>query len=78
MSDITKCTGLNCPIKESCYRFYSTPDSMNQSWFIGVPGKWDAEDDQPFFDCEMYSGSSQQDIMNTLKNIVNGKTQSHH
>lgn len=77
MSDITKCSGINCPIKDSCYRFYSKPDSIHQSWFVETPGKWtenppgSALPNQ--FECSMYWGSNQDQILNTLINIVEGK-----
>jgi hypothetical protein len=38
MTDITKCTGEGCPLKESCYRF-TAPTGMYQSFFVGVPIK---------------------------------------
>ena len=31
MSDISKCNGVNCPIKDKCYR-YTAPDGYWQSW----------------------------------------------
>ena len=36
--DITKCSGENCPMKESCYRFRAEADEM-QSYFIEPPIK---------------------------------------
>jgi hypothetical protein len=38
MTDITKCTGEGCPLKETCYRFTSET-GMYQSFFFGVPIK---------------------------------------
>ena len=38
MTDITKCTGEGCPLKETCYRF-TAPTDMYQSFFVGVPVK---------------------------------------
>ena len=40
MSDITKCSGEGCPIKEKCYRFTAKSD-VYQSIFLEVPGKWE-------------------------------------
>lgn len=40
MSDITKCKGTNCPIKEKCHRFIAKEHDIQQSWFIEIPGKW--------------------------------------
>lgn len=31
MPDITKCSGINCEVRESCYR-YTVPRSEVQSW----------------------------------------------
>ena len=38
MTDITKCTGEGCALKETCYRFTATT-GMYQSFFFGVPIK---------------------------------------
>lgn len=37
MSDITKCEGKDCPIKENCFRFTVKSNSMWQSYFMEVP-----------------------------------------
>ena len=65
MSDITKCKGTNCPLKEKCYRFTAT-ESYYQSYFVEVPFK-DNE-------CEMFWGNQSESIFNQLKDITNGKT----
>ena len=36
MTDITKCTGDCCALKETCYRFTATT-GMYQSFFFKVP-----------------------------------------
>jgi len=61
MSDITKCNGVNCPVKESCKRF-TAESGVWQSWFAESPIK-DGK-------CEMYWGKTQESIMDTLKNIM--------
>jgi len=38
MTDITKCTGKGCPLKETCYRF-TAHEEIYQSFFVGVPIK---------------------------------------
>jgi hypothetical protein len=38
MTDITKCTGEGCELKETCYR-YTAPMGMYQSMFVEVPSK---------------------------------------
>jgi len=61
MSDITKCNGINCPVKESCKRF-TAESGFRQSWFtesLIKDGK-----------CEMYWGTAQESIMQELKNIM--------
>jgi hypothetical protein len=36
MTDITKCTGEGCELKETCYR-YTAPMGDYQSMFVTVP-----------------------------------------
>jgi hypothetical protein len=38
MTDITKCTGEGCELKETCYRF-TAPTEMYQSFFFESPIK---------------------------------------
>jgi hypothetical protein len=60
MTDITKCTGEGCPLKETCYRFTATT-GMYQSFFLEVPirnGK-----------CEYYWGETSQSTYEQLKEI---------
>lgn len=38
MTDITKCSGEGCPLKETCYRFTAKASDW-QSWFAEVPYK---------------------------------------
>jgi len=64
MADITKCTGDNCPIKESCYRF-TAEKSERQIYFFTPP--FDGFDGKT---CEMYWGKQSESIYNQLKNIT--------
>ncbi len=48
MSDITKCTGLNCLLKETCYRYKAKSDNLYQSYFTEVPYNLDKKK------CEYY------------------------
>ncbi len=66
MSDITKCKGTNCPLKENCFRFTAQGKTMYQSYFVEVPFK-DNE-------CEMFWGKKSESIFKQLKDITNGKT----
>ena len=64
MSDITKCEGDECPMKESCYRF-TAPAGEYQYYFTESPIK-DGK-------CHMYWGEVQHSIMDALQDIVNSK-----
>ena len=51
MSDISMCVGLNCPLKEKCYRYTAKVSKFWQSYFTEVPYKdgkceyfWDNKD----------------------------------
>lgn len=37
MTDITKCSGVGCPIKRTCYRYVASGDLHYQSYFTRVP-----------------------------------------
>ena len=65
MSDITKCEGTDCPLKENCFRFTAIGNPIYQSWFSEAPIK-DNE-------CEMFWGKQSESIFNQLKDITNGK-----
>jgi hypothetical protein len=62
--DITMCKGTDCPLKENCYRFTAKSDDVYQSYFVDPPIK-DGK-------CDMFWGETQKEILNQLKNIVNG------
>lgn len=40
MSDIVKCEGEGCPIREKCYRFMAIDDDY-QAYLIKTPFKYD-------------------------------------
>lgn len=65
MSDITKCEGTNCPLKENCFRFTAIGNPIYQSYFVDIPFK----DNK----CEMFWGKQSESIFNQLKDITNGK-----
>lgn len=50
MSDITKCKGEGCPMKETCHRF-TDPAEEYQSYFTESPIKDDGK-------CDMYWGET--------------------
>lgn len=37
MPDISMCQGINCNIKDNCYRFKAKPSEFRQSWFCKSP-----------------------------------------
>lgn len=37
MSDITKCPGKDCTLKEDCYRFTAPVNEYRQSYFVETP-----------------------------------------
>jgi hypothetical protein len=39
MPDITMCEGVDCPLKNDCYRFTASPSEFRQSYFMGIPFK---------------------------------------
>lgn len=65
MSDITKCSGEGCLVKDMCYRFTAEGDYY-QAYFV----------DPPFtiadgvFKCDMFWGDAQEDIWGMLKSIT--------
>jgi hypothetical protein len=34
MADITKCKGINCPVRDNCYRYTARDSEFYQSWFV--------------------------------------------
>ena len=78
-SDLTKCSGLECPIKESCFRFTSQAEPLYQSYFVEIPGKWE-DDTEPInsgcekvvknWKCDMYWGQQNENIVNYIQEIM--------
>ena len=68
MADITMCTGKDCPLKESCYRYTATPNKFRQSYFLQPPVIKDEE-----VNCEMYWGDQAHATWKQLKNITDDK-----
>lgn len=67
MSDITKCKGVNCPVKEHCYRFTAPADYL-QSYFVDSPGE---HHDDGKFTCDSYWGKNADKIREKKKLIKN-------
>lgn len=76
MSDITKCTGHNCPIKEKCYRFVAESEPMYQSYFVDVPGFWEYQNtegeemnDKRIWKCDVFWGEKNNITFEQLNKI---------
>ena len=54
MSDITKCTGEGCAMKERCHRFTDPTNPLYQSFFVSPPIKNGK--------CQMYWGKPQKKV----------------
>jgi hypothetical protein len=63
--DITKCSGIDCPFKDQCYR-HTAPDSYLQSYFADPPIKGDK--------CDFYWGKNAEFVWNQVKDNVNEKS----
>ena len=64
MADITKCSGANCDLKDSCYR-YTASEDLYQSYFVTPP----IQDGK----CDFYWGPTAQSIYDQLKETFNTK-----
>ena len=65
-SNMIKCKGIDCPIKDKCHR-YTTLDKLKDSWF-----------ESPFimtgnvFTCDMFWGDDSQRQFEQLESIMRG------
>jgi hypothetical protein len=66
MSDITKCHGDGCLIKDHCKRFTAIDHELYQSYFVDPP--FELEENK--FDCKMFWGDTQDAIFNLLLDIT--------
>jgi hypothetical protein len=66
MSDITKCYGADCPMKESCKRFTAKPNEFAQSYFLDPP--YHINDGG--FSCDMYWGATAEGVWGTLQDAI--------
>jgi len=58
MSDITMCDGIDCPIRDRCYRFRAIPDDY-QHYFIKIPYEYDY--------CEKFISMKEEEDLNNKK-----------
>ena len=63
MADITMCKGLECPVKEDCYRFNAKADEY-QYYFLEPP--YDKEKKK----CDYYWGNNSQSIFEQIEDII--------
>jgi hypothetical protein len=54
MPDITMCTGKNCDLATTCYRYKAEPSKYRQSYFVDAP----IEDGQCDYYWEVNSGKN--------------------
>jgi 16S rRNA G966 N2-methylase RsmD len=66
MSDITKCGGFDCPMKDRCKRFTAPANEHMQAYFLDPP----YNNNEGGFSCEMYWGENAEGIWNTLQEAV--------
>ena len=55
--DITKCSGIDCPVKLKCRR-YTAKKGFLQSYFVEVPGKIETINGKKTFKCDMFWADS--------------------
>jgi hypothetical protein len=66
MSDITKCHGLDCPVKEKCKRFTARSNDNWQAYFLEP--QYDKTDTS--FTCDMYWGDNAEAVWQDLKRAM--------
>lgn len=66
MSDITKCTGIDCPLKSQCKRFTIEPHKFRQAYFLEPP----FYNDEDGWHCEMYWGDNAEAVWKDLNDIM--------
>lgn len=65
--DMTKCTGIDCKLKDKCYRYAEKSNNNKESYFTIPPL-------DKLGDCEMFWGLNQEHTYKYLKDITNGKS----
>lgn len=53
MADISMCKGLECPLKESCYRYKAPVNEYMQSYFVEVPFDFEKNSCEHFWSAKM-------------------------
>jgi len=52
MSDITMCEGLECPLKEKCYRYTAPANEYWQAYFAEIPYDIESEECEHYWDVQ--------------------------
>ena len=66
MSDITKCHGFDCPVKEKCRRYTAKSKEVWQAYFLEAP--YEKTDNS--FRCDMYWGEDAEAIWRDLNDVM--------
>lgn len=66
MSDITKCHGFDCPVKEKCRRYTALANEHWQSYFLDPP----YEKTDTSFSCDMFWGDNAEAVWQDLKRAM--------
>ena len=66
MSDITKCHGFDCPVKEKCKRYTAKSSELWQAYFLETP--YEKTDNS--FRCDMYWGEDAEAIWRDLNDVM--------
>lgn len=69
MSDITKCSGEGCPVKQSCYRFLATPNEFIQSYFSESPYSEGKKDCDHYWDYGNYDANKKSKENEDIGNV---------
>ena len=69
MADVTMCSGQGCLIKDRCKRYTSFANQSYQSYFMKPPFTMKGKK----FNCDMYWGENQTDIISQLEQITKGE-----
>lgn len=56
MPDISMCSGKDCPLKETCYRYTARPCEFWQSWFTNPPIEKDSKECNYYWETDVKQG----------------------
>lgn len=61
--DITKCSGSNCPLKDTCFRYTAKASDFRQSYFTELPYDFEKQE------CSVYWGIKSEAVIKQLEEI---------